>query len=231
MMIKRELAKDPSMADENWERFLPKFKSKSVKRKKKRGKKDRDAEGLPRPKPKKKAYTPFPPTNHQMPSKLDLQIASGEFFQSERERKQRKDEEKRTASAARSAERRAKRAEEFRPVADAKQAKKKREAAAREASTLGVAKGGSTGKAPATAAASGGVDLEALKRKFRSKKRAIDESQGATTEDYIAETASPLKKQKRTAAEIKADKKAKKKAKKAAAIARAKAAAAAATEQ
>ena len=36
LMIKRELAKDPAMAGENWERFLPKFKKKNVKRKKAR---------------------------------------------------------------------------------------------------------------------------------------------------------------------------------------------------
>ena len=59
LMIKRELAKDPALATENWDRFLPKFKKKNVKRKK----------------PtivKKKEYTPFPPP--QQPSKIDLQV-------------------------------------------------------------------------------------------------------------------------------------------------------------
>jgi ribosomal RNA assembly protein len=46
LMIKRELAKDPSMADENWDRFLPKFKKQSEPKRKRAAPKE------------KKAYTP-----------------------------------------------------------------------------------------------------------------------------------------------------------------------------
>ena len=56
LMIKRELAKDPALKEENWERFLPRFKKKNVRRKK------------PAFVAKKKDYTPFPPP--QQPSKV-----------------------------------------------------------------------------------------------------------------------------------------------------------------
>ncbi|MEW5311443.1 MAG: hypothetical protein WDW38_003158 [Sanguina aurantia] len=74
LMIKRELAKDPALAEENWERFLPKFKKKNVRRKKVAQK-------------KKKEYTPFPP--QQLPSKLDISLESGEYFMSGEAKKER----------------------------------------------------------------------------------------------------------------------------------------------
>ena len=47
-MIKRELAKDPELKNESWDRFLPKFRQTTTKKVKKA-------------KLKKKEYTPFPP--------------------------------------------------------------------------------------------------------------------------------------------------------------------------
>jgi len=73
LMIQKELAKDPKLANEDWSRFLPQFQKKNVPRKKPLGKKE------------KKAYTPFPPA--QTPRKVDLQLDTGEYFVSERARK------------------------------------------------------------------------------------------------------------------------------------------------
>jgi hypothetical protein len=61
-------------------RFLPKFKKKNVQRKKphKAGGREGDGEGE---KKKKKEYTPFPPP--QQPSKIDLQLESGESMKAQ----------------------------------------------------------------------------------------------------------------------------------------------------
>lgn len=59
LMIKRECAKNPALRNENWSRFLPKYKSKVVKKEKK------DIKA-------KKEYTPFPPA--PVASKIDKEL-------------------------------------------------------------------------------------------------------------------------------------------------------------
>jgi ribosomal RNA assembly protein len=71
LMIKRELAKDPKLKDENWERFLPTFKKQNVQTKK------------PKKVREKKEYTPFPPA--PTVSKVDKEIESGEYFMKKHE--------------------------------------------------------------------------------------------------------------------------------------------------
>nr|CCA21982.1 ribosomal RNA assembly protein mis3 putative [Albugo laibachii Nc14] len=83
LMIKRELAKDEALRNENWDRFLPQFKKKNVQRKK------------PKDVHKKKEYTPFPPL--PTPSKLDKEIESGEYFMKEHERKALRKREKKAS--------------------------------------------------------------------------------------------------------------------------------------
>jgi ribosomal RNA assembly protein len=99
-MIKRELAKDPQLATESWDRFLPKFRKRHLKTSEKTAKKNeriaekneaRKAAGLPAldkaKEEKRKVYTPFPPP--QQPRKVDLQLESGEYFLKSREKEAR----------------------------------------------------------------------------------------------------------------------------------------------
>ncbi|XP_073155066.1 KRR1 small subunit processome component [Henckelia pumila] len=105
LMMKRELAKDPSLANENWDRFLPSFKKKNVKQKKVKAK-------------EKKPYTPFPPP--QQPSQIDLQLESGEYFLSDKKKQVREWREKQEKQAQKTAENKRKREEAFVPPEEPK---------------------------------------------------------------------------------------------------------------
>ncbi|XP_040005794.1 KRR1 small subunit processome component homolog [Xiphias gladius] len=80
LMIKRELSKDPDLRMQSWERFLPKFRHKNLPKRKE-----------PKKKSVKKEYTPFPPT--QPESKVDKELATGEFFLRASVKKRKKMEE------------------------------------------------------------------------------------------------------------------------------------------
>ncbi|KAH7930058.1 hypothetical protein BV22DRAFT_1102033 [Leucogyrophana mollusca] len=122
LMIRRELAKDPKLATESWDRFLPQFRKRHLKTSEKTAKKNeklaskeeaRKAAGIEpsdagKEKPAKKIYTPFPPP--QLPRKF---LKSHE--KEAREAEQRKQKQAETLS-----KRRAERAEAFvAPVEDA----------------------------------------------------------------------------------------------------------------
>jgi ribosomal RNA assembly protein len=82
LMIKRELAKDPTLAEESWDRFLPNFKKRTLSK--------RHVPFQVTDK-SKKVYTPFPPAPEK--SKVDLQIESGEYFLSKEAKERAQKEE------------------------------------------------------------------------------------------------------------------------------------------
>ncbi|KAF9480240.1 hypothetical protein BDN70DRAFT_877866 [Pholiota conissans] len=128
LMIRRELAKDPKLATESWDRFLPQFRKHHLKTSEKTAKKNekiaqkveaRNAAGLPttveemarKEATKKKVYTPFPPA--QLPRKIDLQLESGEYFLKQSEKEARESEKRKQKQAETTEKRRAERAEAF----------------------------------------------------------------------------------------------------------------------
>ncbi|KAK7471204.1 ribosomal RNA assembly protein krr1 [Stygiomarasmius scandens] len=137
LMIKRELAKDPKLANESWDRFLPKFRKNHLKTSEKTAKKNekletknaaRAAAGLepavsssstlPKEEKKKKIYTPFPPA--QQPRKVDLQLESGEYFLKKHEKEAKEAEQRKQKQAETTQKRQSERAEAF--VAPAEEA-------------------------------------------------------------------------------------------------------------
>uniref|UniRef100_A0A8H8CLL1 KRR1 small subunit processome component n=1 Tax=Psilocybe cubensis TaxID=181762 RepID=A0A8H8CLL1_PSICU len=127
LMIRRELAKDPKLAGESWDRFLPQFRKRHLKTSEKTAKKNEKleakvearkaagiettAEELARAQAKKKVYTPFPPA--QLPRKVDLQLESGEYFLKQSEKEAREIAKRKQQQAETTEKRRAERAEAF----------------------------------------------------------------------------------------------------------------------
>ena len=120
-MIKRELMKDPELANENWERFLPHFKKRTLSKRKK---------PLKITDKSKKPYTPFPPPQEK--SKIDLQIESGEYFLGKQAKERAAKEAREDRQRAKQTEKKLARQEEFVPpqengtVASEKKKKKRK---------------------------------------------------------------------------------------------------------
>ncbi|PNX93294.1 KRR1 small subunit processome component [Trifolium pratense] len=93
LMMKKELEKDPALAQESWDR-------KNVKQKKVSAK-------------QKKPYTPFPPP--QQPSKVDIQLETGEYFMSDKKKSAKKWQERQEKQAEKTAANKRKRDESFIP--------------------------------------------------------------------------------------------------------------------
>ncbi|KAK9365838.1 hypothetical protein V1509DRAFT_631962 [Lipomyces kononenkoae] len=119
LMIRRELAKNPELANESWDRFLPHFKKRNVQRRK------------PKVVKEKKPYTPFPPS--QQPRQIDLQMESGEYFLSKREKVQQEDEKRKEQREQRKEERKKEREKDFVPPKEDNESKKRRKQSKRKA--------------------------------------------------------------------------------------------------
>ncbi|KAF8338959.1 uncharacterized protein EI90DRAFT_3144211 [Cantharellus anzutake] len=149
LMIRRELAQDPKLANESWDRFLPTYNKRRLttaeKSAKKRAAADRkariqaevQANALAYPGPSRLDGTAaFPPPSEasnnklkkkaytpfpppQLPRKIDIELETGEYFLKQHEKKARRFAEKRDKQAEATAERKAKRIEAFVPPVEA----------------------------------------------------------------------------------------------------------------
>ncbi|XP_043093707.1 KRR1 small subunit processome component homolog isoform X1 [Puntigrus tetrazona] len=138
LMIKRELANDPELRTQSWERFLPNFRHKSLSKRKQ-----------PKKKTLKKQYTPFPPP--QPDSKIDKELATGEFFLRESEKRRKKMSEIKAKQTEALSKRQEQRQKAFIPPKEKTTVKKK--------------------SRPGTAAtAENKIDIQAIKEKVKKAK-------------------------------------------------------------
>ncbi|XP_048831474.1 KRR1 small subunit processome component homolog [Brienomyrus brachyistius] len=157
LMIKRELSKDPELRAQSWERFLPKFRHKNLTKRKE-----------PKKKTEKKSYTPFPPP--QPESQVDKELATGEFFLREREKKRKKMAEIKVRQAEALTKKQEERNKAFIPPKEKRMMKK-------------------VLKAPTEAK----IDIEALKEKVKTAK---NRKLGAPPPAPMAQTVTDGKKKK-----------------------------------
>jgi ribosomal RNA assembly protein len=104
LMIKRELAKDPELANESWDRYLPNFKKRNLSKRHVPHKVTDKS---------KKNYTPFPPAPEK--SKVDMQIETGEYFLGKEAKKRAAEEERAEKARQKKEEKQKEREREFVP--------------------------------------------------------------------------------------------------------------------
>ncbi|XP_011637165.1 KRR1 small subunit processome component homolog [Pogonomyrmex barbatus] len=102
LMLRRELAKNPKLINENWERYLPKYNSKNISKRKE-----------PKKKKEKKPYTPFPPP--QQESKIDKAMATGEYFLNQEQKRAKRKKEQEAKHEEATKKRQERRAQAFVP--------------------------------------------------------------------------------------------------------------------
>ena len=115
LLLKRELAKDPELANESWDRYLPNFKKRTLSKRRVPFKVADKS---------KKTYTPFPPAPER--SKVDLQIESGEYFLSKTAKKDAAMAEKHEEQKKRKEEKLREREREFVPPEESAAVPKKK---------------------------------------------------------------------------------------------------------
>ncbi|KAI1845754.1 hypothetical protein JX265_000067 [Neoarthrinium moseri] len=115
LMVKQELMKDPELANESWDRFLPNYKSRNLS---KRHVPHKVADKS------KKVYTPFPPPQEK--SKVDLQIEAGEYHIGREAKKRIAQEERMEQQKIKKEEKKREREKEFIAPEEGVERKKKK---------------------------------------------------------------------------------------------------------
>ncbi|KAM0229056.1 hypothetical protein ACHAP5_011768 [Fusarium lateritium] len=115
LLIKKELAKDPALATESWDRFLPNFKKKTLAQRRVPHKVNDKT---------KKVYTPFPPAPEK--SKVDKQIETGEYFLGKVGKERAAQEERKEKQNKRKEEKVKEREAEFVPPEEGRPKKKRK---------------------------------------------------------------------------------------------------------
>ena len=168
LMIKQQLAADPQLKGENWDRFLPSFKKKNVQRKKPKVINKKKEEG-------DQDFTPFPPP--QQPRKIDCAMMSGEFFLSKEQKEEEIKEKKHEENKKKKMEKREERNKQY--IAPEEQEKGEGEQEKKEKKQKKEKKKEGKGEAEQDSRANGEEVGEKKKEKEKKKRKAEEKGEGS----------------------------------------------------